>query len=153
MTEAGESKVTRPTAEAGAVEPVVWQWRGHIRHNDNWYQWVSVLSESVAKAEADAYSRGGYCKAETRALYDQSAIDTLRAQLEAAERFAANEGALRMAAEARAEAAEAEVARLDALEERWRLIAAKNGVTTFTGNCHALFANELRAARTKEAAP
>lgn len=39
--------------------------------------------------------------------------DTLRAQLEAAERFTANEGALRMAAEARAEAAEADA-------QRWR---------------------------------
>ena len=57
---------------------------------------------------------GSIREAETDALMAEAAelIDTLRAQLEAAERWAAHQGALRMAAEARAEAAEAECARL-----------------------------------------
>lgn len=70
--------------EGGAVEPVIWQWRGHIPHNDNWYPWESLPTEAMAARRAAAYSQEGHFKTEVRALYDQSAIDTLRAQLEAA---------------------------------------------------------------------
>lgn len=155
MTEADESKVTRPTAEAGAVEPVAW-----CSVEDG-----EVVALSFKENEASD------C---VEPLYSRHAIDTLRAQLEAAEaewrekfeartidwseasnalyvwRHRAND------AEARAEAAEA-----DADRYRWLRDAPatresepiRNWLWTrpFGSNMQCLDA-AIDAARTKEAA-
>lgn len=80
-----------------AVEPVAWVERTEAGLTRMWSGDLSAWANRPTDPEP---------------LYSHATVDTLRAQLEAAVRFAANEGALRMAAEARAEAAEAECARL-----------------------------------------
>ena len=130
MTEADESKVTRPTAEAGAVEPVAW----------------CSVEEGEVVALSFKENEASDC---VEPLYSRHAIDTLRAQLEAAEaewreKFEARtidwseaSNALYVwrhrakDAEVRAEAAEADAARYQLLKVWGRQMSIEG-----TGECN-----------------
>ena len=137
MTEADESMTSRPTAEAGAVEPVAMKpcpWCGGgvgpVVEEGARFRWRRVtgccadgpevrhdtMADDQAAAEVDSRA------AAIAAWNNRPAEDTLRAQLEAAERLVAavevqaeenfqkyvDANEARIDAEARAEAAEAE---------------------------------------------
>ena len=183
MTEADESMTSRPTAEAGAVEPVAMKpcpWCGGgvgpVVEEGARFRWRRVtgccadgpevrhdtMADDQAAAEVDSRA------AAIAAWNNRPAEDTLRAQLEAAERLVAavevqaeenfqkyvDANEARIDAEARAEAAEAECQRLsDGLTTiasyKLRDFAGPHGMAI---NCVHV-ARETLAARTKEAAP
>ena len=160
MTEADESKVTRPTAEAGAVEPVAMKpcpWCGGevgpVVEEGARFRWRRVTGccaegpevrhDTMAddQAAAEVESRA----AAIAAWNNRPVEDTLRAQLEAAERLVAavevqaeenfqkyvDANEARIDAEARAEAAEADAARYQLLKVWGRQMSIEG-----TGECN-----------------
>ena len=163
MTNADESKVTRPAAEAGAVEPVAMKpcpWCGGgvgpVVEEGARFRWRRVTGccadgpevrhDTMAddQAAAEVESRA----AAIAAWNNRPVEDTLRAQLEAAQQVIAEAATTCGQAQARAEAAEADAARY-----RWLRVNEQDRCDAFLAGAYEDLDAAIDAARTKEAAP